>query len=74
MPCVSGRAEMSSVRDAAMCGHSGVNAIFCTLFNGYDGIHTAYSAYLDPSPRSDLHRSTLGYLHQYVQTVRFLGN
>ena len=29
---------------------------------------------LDPSPRSDLHRSTLGYLHQYMQTVRFLGN
>ena len=27
------------------CGHSGVNAAFCTLFNGYDGIHLAYAAY-----------------------------
>ena len=31
------------------CGHSGVNAAFCTLLNGSDGIHIPYSAYFRPS-------------------------
>ena len=34
MPCVSGRAEMSGIRDATMVRASGVNATFCTLLNG----------------------------------------
>ena len=32
------------------CGHSGVNAAFCTLFNGSDGIHLAYAAYFGSFP------------------------
>ena len=27
----------------SLCGYSGVNAAFCTLFNGSDGIHLAFS-------------------------------
>ena len=42
MPCKPGRAEMSSARDAVIVRIFGVNAAFCTLFNGSDGIHLPY--------------------------------
>ena len=50
------------------CEHSGMNAAFCTLFNGSDGIHPAYSAHFGPFlSRSNLHRSILGrFLQQYA--------
>ena len=51
---------------SSRCWHSGVNAAFCTLFNGSDGIHLAYAAYFGPfSPRFNLHCSILGHFHQY---------
>ena len=72
MPCVSGRAEMSSVRGAAMVRAFRRECGICTLFNGSGKNHLAYAAYFGPFPsRSSLHCSVLGHFHQYVQTAGF---
>ena len=48
MPCVSGRAEMSSARDAVVVRAFRRECGILTLFNGSDGIHPAYAAYFGP--------------------------
>ena len=73
MPCVSGRAEMSSARDAVVVRAFRRECGILTLFNGSDGIHPAYAAYFGSAlSRSNLHYSILGHFHQYVQTRRGL--
>ena len=73
MPCVSGRAEMSSARDAVVVRAFRRECGILTLFNGSDGIHLAYAAYFGPFlSRSNLHCSILGRFRQHVQTVGFL--
>ena len=52
MPCVSGRAEMSSARDAVVVRAFRRECGILTLFNGSDGIHLAYAAYFGPFHRS----------------------
>ena len=42
------------------CGHFGVNAAFCTLFNGYIGTHPAYAAYFGPFSMFQPALSSLG--------------
>ena len=71
--CRGGRARHGCPASVTLtwCRHSGVNAAFCTLFNGSDGIHLAYAAYFGPFPScSNLHCSILGHFHQYMQTGR----
>ena len=42
------------------CGHSGVNAAFCTLFNGSGKNHLAYAAYFGPFSTFQPALSSLG--------------
>ena len=57
------------------CGHSGVNAAFCTLFNGSDGIHPAYAAYFGPFSTFQLALFNLGsFSSTYHGTARTGGN
>ena len=73
MPCVSGRAEMSSARDAVVVRAFRRECGILTLFNGSDGIHLAYAACFGPSlSHSNLHCSILDRFRQHVQTMEFL--
>ena len=53
------------------CGHSGVNAAFCTLFNGSDGIHLAYAAYFGPFPPFQLALFNPRLFSSYMPTEVF---
>ena len=59
MPCVSGRAEMSSARDAVVVRAFRRECGILTLFNGSDGIHLAYAAYFGPFSTFQLALSSL---------------
>ena len=47
--CLVGQRRPASVT-LSWCGHSSVNAAFCTLFNGSVGIHIVYVAYFGSFP------------------------
>ena len=60
--CRVGRARHDRPASVTLpwCGHSGMNAAFCTLFNGSDGIHPAYAAYFGPFSTFQPALSSLG--------------
>ena len=49
MPCVSGRAEMSSARDAVVVRAFRRECGILTLFNGSDGIRVVWVGYFGPN-------------------------
>ena len=72
MPCVSGRAEMSSARDAVVVRAFRRECGILTLFNGSDGIHLAYAAYFGPFSPFQLTLFNLGSFSPTYANVRGL--